>query len=72
MKTALCRHGKPLVAADNSPKEARCPHCGGTVTLRYRKLMANGGTIYFWRHAENQQLCRRPSPMMHVTVRFAT
>lgn len=72
MKTALCRHGKPLIATDDAPKEARCPHCGGIVTLRYRKLMANGGTTYFWRHAENQQLCRRPSPMMHVTVRFAT
>lgn len=72
MKTAVNRYGKPIVATADGPEQAFCPKCGGVVTLRFRKLMANQGTTYFWRHAENQQLCRRPSPMLHVQLRYAT
>ncbi|MCA9966845.1 MAG: hypothetical protein KC423_21500 [Anaerolineales bacterium] len=53
MKTAQTSEGKPLIAASTAPKQAICPHCGGTVTLRNRKTMNNGERIYFWRHKSN-------------------
>lgn len=66
MKTALNQQGNVVLASVSAPEHAVCPICGGPVMLRTRKLMANGGTIYFWRHRDNQIVCRRPRPVMHV------
>jgi hypothetical protein len=66
MKTARTYQGQLITASLNAPRQAICPICGGAVTLRSRELMANGGTIYYWRHKDNQVACRRPRPVMHV------
>lgn len=66
MKSARTSQGNLVVATATAPERAHCPICGGVVMLRTRKLMANGGTIYYWRHEDNQVVCRRPRPVMHV------
>lgn len=66
MKTARTYQGQLVTASLLAPKQAICPICGGAVTLRSRELMAKGGTIYYWRHQDNQVVCRRPRPVMHV------
>ena len=54
MKYAQTVKGDPILATPEAPKEAICPSCGGTVTLRSRKTMNNGGKSYFWRHRNNK------------------
>jgi len=54
MKTAHTPQGKPVVADEKAPAEAVCPFCGGVVTLRRRKLMNDGGYVFYWRHIANQ------------------
>lgn len=54
MKIAQLADGKPAPADDSAPPEAVCPHCGGIVYLRKRKLMNSKGYAYYWRHAANQ------------------
>lgn len=66
MKAARTSQGMTVYATETAPEKALCPICGGAVMLRTRKLMANGGTIYYWRHEDNQVVCRRPRPVMHV------
>jgi len=66
MKTAVSSNGKPLVAAPGAPAQAICPKCGGLVTLRVRKLMANSGTSSYWRHEDDDHPCQRQKPFMRV------
>ncbi len=54
MKIANTSSGKPIEASPNAPKEAICPFCGGSLTLRSRRPMNNGKTTYFWRHRSNK------------------
>ena len=54
MKTAQLPDGERIEAGDEAPPQAICPFCGGTVTLRRRKLMNNQGFIFFWRHLDNE------------------
>ncbi|MCP5095934.1 MAG: hypothetical protein GY943_10310 [Chloroflexi bacterium] len=62
MKQAITVDGRLLIASDDAPSEAVCPHCGGTVRLRRRRRMNNEGTSYFWRHLSNtNQDCRARS-----------
>ena len=48
MRDALA-NGQLVLAVADSPEEAACPSCGGTVTKRRRRKM-NGQTTYFYRH----------------------
>lgn len=66
MKTAVTSSGKPLVAAIGSPAKAICPKCGGLVILRVRRLMANSGNTYYWRHLDIHHTCYRQKPFMQV------
>ena len=66
MKTAVTSNGKPLVAAIGAPAHAICPKCGGLVKLRVRRLMANSGNTYYWRHLDDRHTCYRQKPFMHV------
>ncbi|MCZ7673812.1 MAG: hypothetical protein M5U34_45180 [Chloroflexi bacterium] len=53
---------QPVTASDTAPGKAICPHCGGVVILRRRKLMNNDGYTYFWRHQDNRnRSCNRRS-----------
>jgi hypothetical protein len=54
MKTAKSTDGIEIIASNKAPQEAICPYCEGIVTLRKRKLMNNGGYVYYWRHRDNQ------------------
>ena len=56
MKTAVLPDGKSINASAKAPSAARCQFCGGPVLLRRRKLMNNGGYVFFWRHSDNQNL----------------
>jgi len=51
MKVALNSDGTPIEASADAPKEAICPHCGGVVLLRGRRVMGNQAKSYYWRHA---------------------
>lgn len=64
MKTAVSSYGTPLVAALGAPARAVCPKCGGLVALRVRKLMANSGNSYYWRHLDDDHPCERQKPFM--------
>ena len=66
MKTAVTSNGKPLVAAVGAPQSVICPKCGGVVILRVRRLMANGGDSYYWRHFDIRHTCYRQKPFMQV------
>ena len=66
MKTAVSSSGKPLVAAYGAPTNAICPKCGGLVTLRVRRLMANSGDSYYWRHLDDDHPCERQKPFMRL------
>ncbi len=66
MKTAVSSNGKSLVAAPEAPAYAMCPNCGGLVTLRVRKLMANSGNSYYWRHQDDNHPCERQKPFMRL------
>jgi hypothetical protein len=54
MKTALADNGETVVAGKDMPDHAKCPYCGGQVTLRKRRLMG-GGVTYYWRHDDYKQ-----------------
>ncbi len=54
MKTAQAPDGTIVTASQEAPPELICSDCGGTVILRRRKLMNNGGYSYFWRHLDNK------------------
>jgi hypothetical protein len=56
MKTAQLPDGEKIEAGEEAPPKAICPFCGGTVTLRRRKLMNNQGFSFFWRHLDNENL----------------
>ena len=49
MREAIA-NGRLALAGEDSPEEATCPSCGGTVKKRRRRKM-NGQVIYFYRHA---------------------
>lgn len=66
MKTAVSSCGKPVVASYAAPTEATCPKCGGVVTLRVRRLMANSGNSYYWRHLDDDHPCERQKPFMRM------
>jgi len=66
MKTAVSSCGTPLVAAIGAPTHAVCPKCGGLVTLRVRRLMANSGNSYYWRHLDDDHPCERQKPFMRL------
>ncbi|MCI0581136.1 MAG: hypothetical protein L0332_15505 [Chloroflexi bacterium] len=53
MNLAQAPDGRPLPADASAPPQARCPHCGGPVTLRHRRCMG-GQVVYFWRHRGNR------------------
>ena len=53
MKVAQTVEGKEITANPSAPSKAVCPICGGTLTLRSRKTMNNGGKTFFWRHQGN-------------------
>lgn len=53
MKVAQTTDGKQITADAQAPPKAICPVCGGPLTLRSRRIMNNGGRIYFWRHRSN-------------------
>ena len=50
MKVALSADGDPIEASADAPEQAICPHCGGVLLLRGRKVMG-GSKSYYWRHA---------------------
>lgn len=66
MKTAVTANGKKLIASQASPEKAICPKCGGAVILKARKLMANAGNTYYWRHSDNNHTCHRQKPFLHL------
>lgn len=66
MKTAVTSNGSRLVASQASPNSAVCPKCGGAVILKTRRLMANAGTTYYWRHEDNDHSCTRQKPFMRL------
>lgn len=65
MKTAVSSTGVVVAASHHAPKRALCPKCGGIVILRARKLMANCGNSYYWRHLDNDHPCDRQKPFLH-------
>lgn len=66
MKTAVSSLGKPVEASYSAPAEAFCPKCGGIVTLRVRRLMANSGNSYYWRHLDDDHPCDRQKPFLRL------
>lgn len=66
MKTAVSSCGSIVAASLGAPVQAICPKCGGVVILRVRRLMANGGNSYYWRHVDDDHPCERQKPFMHV------
>jgi hypothetical protein len=64
MKTAVSSCGMSLAATCSAPAQAICPKCGGVVILKARKLMANAGNTYYWRHAQDDHPCERQKPFM--------
>ena len=53
MKIALTPEGAPIEASPDAPDQAICPHCGGVVLLRGRKVMGGNQKSYYWRHTNN-------------------
>jgi DNA-directed RNA polymerase subunit RPC12/RpoP len=51
MKIALTPEGKQIEASAAAPAQAVCPHCGGVVLLRGRRVMGSDEKSYYWRHA---------------------
>lgn len=68
MKTAVSSNGVVVVASQVAPQRAICPNCGGIVILRARKLMANCGNSYYWRHLDNDHPCERSKPFLHMRL----
>jgi hypothetical protein len=66
MKTAVSSHGQPIAASPSAPGTAVCPNCGGVVMLRVRRLMANSGNSYYWRHLDDDHPCDRQKPFMRL------
>jgi hypothetical protein len=66
MKTAVSSCGLSLAASISAPATATCPKCGGVVILKARKLMANGGNTYYWRHLKDDHPCERQKPFMRL------
>jgi len=50
MRIAHDPQGEPIEASAQAPLEAKCPFCGGSVTLRSRKAMGSRELTHFWRH----------------------
>ncbi len=62
MKIAHSSSGEPIVADAGAPAQAVCPHCGGRLILRSRRLMGSMKLTYYWRHGSNRNLrCDRRS-----------
>jgi len=66
MKTAVSSCGHVVAASELAPIEAICPKCGGLVILRMRRLMANSGNSYYWRHVDDHHPCHRQKPFMRM------
>lgn len=66
MKTAVSSYGVSVAASISAPATAICPKCGGVVILKARKLMANGGNTYYWRHLADDHPCERQKPFMRM------
>ena len=71
MKTAVSSTGRSVTASNTSPSEALCPKCKGSVVLRVRKLMANGGNAYYWQHRNGKHTCYRWKPFLHMRPKIA-
>jgi hypothetical protein len=55
--SAVDEAGSPVRAEAGAPVQARCPHCGGRLTLRHRQRSSRpGDATYFWRHQDNASL----------------
>ena len=55
--SAVDEAGFPVRAEADAPAQARCPHCGGRLTLRCRQRSSRVGDVtYFWRHEDNASL----------------
>lgn len=55
MKIATNHSGEKIKACADSPQTAICPHCKGTVFLRFRRRSTKPGDMtYFWRHADHE------------------
>jgi hypothetical protein len=68
MKQAITIDGRVLIASHDTPPQAICPHCGGTVHLRRRRRMNNDGTSFFWRHLNNSNRdCRARAHLIQYT-----
>lgn len=65
MKTAVSSCGSIVAASQVAPTRAICPKCGGVVILRVRRLMANSGNTYYWKHVDDNHPCERQKPFMH-------
>jgi hypothetical protein len=65
MKVACTTNGEQIIANPTAPRQAFCPVCGGTLTLRSRRTMNNGQKTYYWRHRSNRntQCSARNRPM---------
>lgn len=68
MKTAVSSNGAIVAASQVAPQRAICPKCGGIVILRGRKLMANSGYSYYWRHLDSDHPCERQKPFMQMRL----
>ena len=53
MKYAYTESDEKVLATVAAPEDALCPHCGGEVAKRRRKVMLNGEPVFFWRHKRN-------------------
>ncbi|MFO7663192.1 MAG: hypothetical protein R6X18_11455 [Chloroflexota bacterium] len=68
MKTAVSSNGVEMAASKVAPEGAYCPKCGGAVILRVRRLMANSGNSYYWRHVDSDHPCERHKPFLHTRL----
>ncbi len=65
MNVAVTVEGRQIEATCDAPPEALCPQCGYPVALRSRRLMNDGGTIYYWRHRQGGSLtCKARTAFM--------
>jgi hypothetical protein len=53
MKTAITAEGKKVDAGASAPRQAICPCCGESLTLRSRRSIDKQNQTYFWRHKSN-------------------
>lgn len=68
MKTAVSSRGHVVPASEAAPTQAICPKCGGIVILRVRRLMANSGNSYYWRHVDDKHTCERQKPFLRFRL----